>query len=219
MNLVPAVARSPLAVLKGRVTGDYELDEWGYDRDLVDLLDPVMALRWRVELSGAEHIPVSGPAVLVANRRIGDQEPLVLARGVRRATGRRVRFLGIPDIAPLGPALRRVGGAVGRPEELASLLRAGHVCTVPLSRRLRHRRRAGTLAPEALVPALELGVPVLPVALVGREIRGGWHVYVGEPVDHPVHRGPLALSELAEAVHDGVQALLDEAFPPRWMLG
>ena len=35
--------------------------------------------------------------MLVANRRFGLSEPFVLARGVRRATGRRVRFLGIPD--------------------------------------------------------------------------------------------------------------------------
>ena len=77
---------------------------------------------------------------------------------------------------------------------------------------------AGALAPEALAPALDLGVPVVPVALVGRELLGRWRVLVGEPLPPPAGPGPLALAELAEAAHDSVQGLLDEAFPPRWLL-
>ena len=204
--------------LRRRVDGTYTVDEWGYDGDLVDLLDPVVGLRFRVEVIGAEHVPADGAFVFVANRRFGVSEPLVLARGVRRATGRRTRFLGIPDVPALGPLLRRIGGAIDRPAELASLLRAGHAVVLPLSRRLYPRRIAGGIDPEHLVPALEAAVPILPVALVGREWRPTWRVYVGEPVEHPTSHGPLALAELAERVEAGVQALLDEAFPPRWLL-
>jgi len=210
---------SPVEVARRRIRGEYVIDEWGYDADLVDLLDPIVSLRWHVEVVAEELLPAAGPAVLVVNRRFGVSEPFVLARGVRRATGRRVRFLGIPDVAPLGPFLRRVGGAVARPDELASLLRAGHLCVLPLRRDLMQRRVAGALAPEALGPALELGVPVIPVALVGRELVGRWQVLVGEPLPPPPGPGPLALAELAEAAHDSVQGLLDEAFPPRWWLG
>lgn len=211
-------AKSPLDILKARFTGEYEVDEWGYDRDLVDLLDPVMSLRWRVEVRGVEHVPAQGPVLFVTNRRVGIEEPLVLARGIRRATGRRTRFLGIPDVAPLGPALRRIGGAVGRADELSSLLRAGHACVLPLGRNWR-RRIGGALDPEVLIPAVDLGVPVLPVALVGSQLLGRWTVHVGEAVPPPPTRGPLALAELADAVRGGVQALLDEAFPPRWLFG
>lgn len=210
--------RSPVDIVRGRITGRYEIDPWGYDRDLVELLDPVMSLRWSVSVDGAAHVPAAGPFVLVANRRVGASEPLVLARGVRRATDRRVRFLGIPDIAVAGPFLRRIGGAVDRPAELRTLLRAGHPVAVPLGRRLYPRRMAGSLDTEVLVPALELGVPILPVAVIGRELLRRWRVCVGEPIPHPAQLGPLGLAELAERVEAGVQALLDEAFPPRWLL-
>ena len=210
---------SPLEVLRHRWSGDYPVDEWGYDRELVDLFDPIMALRWRVEVTGDEHLPADGPVVLVANRRAGIDEPLVLARGIRRATGRRVRFLGIPDVAPFGPALRRIGGAVARPAELAALLRAGQVVVLPLSRRWRQRRVAGGIDPATLAPALDLDVPIVPVGLAGSELFGRWRVLVGPPVPKPDGKGPLALAEVSEAARDGVQALLDEAHPPRWLLG
>ena len=205
-------------LVRRRLAGTYVVDEWGYDGDLVDLLDPVVGLRFHVEVEGAELVPDGGPVVLVANRRFGVSEPLVLARGIRRSTGRRIRFLGIPDVSPLGPVLRRIGGAVHRPAELASLLRAGHAVALPMSRRLHPRRIAGGIDPEQLVPALDAAVPILPVALVGREWSPRWRVHVGEPVEHPTARGPLALAELAERVEAGVQALLDEAFPPRWFV-
>jgi 1-acyl-sn-glycerol-3-phosphate acyltransferase len=210
--------KSPVDVVRSRVTGRYEIDPWGYDRDLVELLDPLMGLRWSVSVDGAEHVPADGPFVLVANRRIGASEPLVLARGIRRATDRRVRFLGIPDVPVAGALLRRIGGAVDRPAELRTLLRAGHPVAVPLSRRLYPRRIAGSLDAEVLLPAVELGVPILPVALIGRELLPRWRIALGEPVPPPTHLGPLGLADVAERVEAGVQALLDEAFPPRWLL-
>lgn len=210
--------KSPVDVVRSRFSGDYEIDPWGYDSDLVELLDPVLALRWRVDVEGAEHVPPDGAFVLVSNRRIGASEPLVLARGVRRTTNRRVRFLGIPDVPLAGPVLRRIGGAVDRPAELRTLLRAGHPVAVPLSRRLYPRRVAGELDAEELVPALELDVPVLPAAVIGRELLRSWRVCIGEAIPHPERVGPLGLAEMAERVEAGVQALLDEAFPPRWPL-
>lgn len=205
---------SPLLVR--RLRGDFEVDEWGADPDFVDLVSPVAAPFIRVTVSGAARIPEAGPAVLVANRRFGLLEPFVLLKGLRTATGRRARFLGIPDVAPVGPLLRRFGGAIGRPDELAGLLRTGHLCAVPLGPGLRKPLRAGALAPELLTPALDLDVPIIPVAIVGGEITGRWDVLVGEPVPRPTARGPLALAELADEARSGVQALLDEAFPPRW---
>jgi 1-acyl-sn-glycerol-3-phosphate acyltransferase len=206
---------SVVSLVHRRVRGEFEVDEFGADPELVDLVDPLVAPFIRVSVEGAAHVP-AGPAVLAANRRFGVLEPFVLIRGVRQATGRRARFLGIPDVAPVGPALRRLGGAVNRPDELASLLRAGHLCALPLGPGLRKPLRAGPLSPDAVAPALELGVPVLPVAIVGGEITGRWELMIGPPVPRPTSRGPLALAELADEARAGVQALLDEAFPPRW---
>ena len=193
-----------------------EVDEYGFSRALVDRADPVVRHVLRTTLEGVRHVPRTGPAVLVANRRFGLVEPFALQQAVRHRTGRQPRFLGIPDVAPVGPLLRRLGGAVNRADELAGLLRAGHLVAVPLGLSFRRPLGAGSLAPEMLAPALALDVPVLPVAVVGGEITGRWSVTVGPPVARPVARGPLALAELADESRAAVQRLLDEAFPPRW---
>jgi hypothetical protein len=52
-------------------------------------------------------------------------------------------------------------------------------------------------------------VAVIPVALVGREVGRRWRLLVGEAIDHPPGKGPLAVAELVDAARAGVQALLD----------
>lgn len=201
----------------GRVRGDFDIDEWGHDPELVGAVAPL--LRFRTEVTAA-HVPDSGPAVIVANRRSGVCEPFVLMRAVRQRTGRLLRFLGIPDVAPLALPLRRLGGAVDDPHELRGLLRAGHLVALPLGPTFRKPLRAGNLDPRSLAPALELGVAVIPAAVVGGELTGRWRVHIGSPVPHPSGPPtPLALAELADSARAGVQELLDEAFPPRWFLG
>ena len=206
--------------LGGRLGGDFEVDEWGADVGLMDVVDTVARRIVSVTVDGASLLPLDGPALLVANRRFAVVEPLAVGLGVKEATGRRIRFLGLPDFAPIGTVLRRLGTAVDRPEELAGLLRAGHLVGVPLGWHPRlGPRRAGNVAPETFGPALALDVPVLPVGVVGGELTGRWRVFVGEPVDRPTSRGPLALAELADAARAGVQALLDEASPPHRLFG
>lgn len=206
-------------MIRDRLAGRFEVDEWGADPGLVDLIDPAVQIALRVESEGSEQIPQSGPAVLVTNRRIGLVEPFALGRAVRKATGRRVRFLGVPDVPVVGGILRRLGGAIDRPAELAGLLRAGHLVMMPLATTVRRPPRAGVLTADALVPALEVGAPVIPVAVLGGEISGRWRVIVGQPLALPAGRTPLALAELADSARAGVQHLLDEQFPPRWFLG
>ena len=208
-----------LGVVGDRLRGRFELDPWGGDPQLVEAIDPVVGLVWRVAAAGTEHVPAEGPVVLVTNRRVGVAEPFVVGRAVRKACGRRVRFLGVPDVAVVGPALRRVGGAIHHPDELAALLRAAHVVALPLGHTWRKPLRAGSLDAGSLVPALELGAVVLPVAVIGGEISGRWRVVVGAPIEHPATRTPLGLAQMADATRAGVQALLDEEFPPRWLLG
>jgi hypothetical protein len=205
-------------VARRRWNGTNPVDPWGLDADLLRLVDPIMDVRWSISTEGTDTIPAEGPAVVVANRRFGISEPLVLGRALRRTTGRTARILGVPDVAPIGPVLRRVGGAVDRPEELAALLRAGELVMVGLGVSLRWRHRAGSLDPRAVEPALRQRVPVIPAAVIGQEIGRRWRVVVGEPLALPPGGGPLAVAELAETARAGVQALLDEALPPRWLL-
>lgn len=207
-----------VASLRRRAAGAFDIDEWGLDPELVALADPVLALRWDLEVTGAERLPAVGGVVLVFNRRLGVSEPWVLARGVRQATGRFVRTTGVPDVAPLGPFLRRFGGVLDRTDEIAGLLRAGQLVGLAMARNVRTRERTGRLDVEQLEASLATGTPVVPVALVGREAGRAWKVVIGEPVAPPAGAGPLAAAELAEATRSAVQALLDDALPSsRWL--
>lgn len=205
-----------VTALRRRAEGRYDIDEWGLDPELVAVADPFFALRWDIEVRGAERLPAVGGAVLVCNRRLGLSEPWVLARGVRQATGRFVRTVGVPDLAPVGPFLRRFGGVLDRTDEIAGLLRAGQLVGLPTARGLRTREHVGPLEVPRLEAAIATGSPVVPVALVGREAGRSWLVSVGDPIAPPVHGGPLAAAELAEATRGAVQAQLDDALPTSW---
>jgi len=197
-----------------RWRGAHDIDEWGLDPELVALGDPAVALRWDIDVEGAGRLPAAGGAVLAFNRRFGLSEPWVLARGIRRATGRFVRTVGVPDIAPVGPLLRRLGAVVDRPDEIAGLLRAGQLVGLPMSRRLRDRDHVGDLQVDRIEAALATGSPVVPVALLGREVGRRWRVVVGEPITPERRGGPLAAAELTETVRAAAQALLDDAVVP-----
>lgn len=203
---------STVSLLDRRLRGSYEIDEWGLDPELVALSDPAVSLRWDIEVSGSERVPATGGAVLVFNRRLGVSEPWVLARGIRRSSGRFVRTVGVPDVAPVGPLLRRFGAVVDRPEEIAGLLRAGQLVGLPMSRSV--RSTVGVLRTDRIEAAITTGRPVVPVAMLGREAGRRWRVVVGEPMVPKRRGGPLAAAALTEAVSAAVQALLDDATMP-----
>ena len=207
MVAAPSLPALP-AIVRRRIDGTHPIDEWGLDPDVIEACSPLVGLRWSVETQWVERVPDHGGGVLVHNRVLGLSEAVVLARGIRRATGRHVRTAGLPDVPPVATLGRAFGAVVDRPAELTGLLRVGHLVGLPLGRDVRSHR-AGPLAPEALAPALTTGVAVIPVALVGREVGRRWRLLVGEAIDHPPGKGPLAVAELVDAARAGVQALLD----------
>ncbi|HWJ98140.1 MAG TPA: hypothetical protein VNQ33_08270 [Acidimicrobiales bacterium] len=211
---VPGV--QALAQVQRRARGAYDVDEWGLDPELVAMANPVFGLRWDIEVRGAEQLPVVGGAVLVFNRRFGISEPWIVARGIRQATGRFVRTVGVPDVTPIGPFIRRFGGVLDRTDEIAGLLRSGQLVGLPMSRDVRSRERVGHLEVERLEAAIETSAPVVPVALVGRELGRAWTIVVGEPIPPVARGGPLAAAELAESTHRACQVLLDESLPTSW---
>jgi hypothetical protein len=211
---VPGAASA--ALIARRARGAYDIDEWGLDPELVSLANPVFALRWDIDVEGAEGLPAVGGAVLVFNRRFGVSEPWVVARGVRQACGRFVRTVGAPDVAGIGPFLRRFGGVLDRTDEIAGLLRAGQLVGLPMARGLRSREHAGLLEVARIQAAIDASAPVVPVALVGRESGRNWRLVVGEPMRPRRDAGPLAAAELAEDTRRAVQVLLDDALPTAW---
>ncbi|MGH9247086.1 MAG: hypothetical protein ACRD29_22750 [Acidimicrobiales bacterium] len=208
---------NPVSFAQRRIAGSYTVDPWGLDTDLVELLSPLAGVRWSIEVDGGYHVPGHGPVVVVFNRRWGLSEPLVVARALRLATGRWVRVVGIPDVAPVGPLLSRLGAAVDAPAEVAGLLRSGEVVAVPLGRQPGMRRRAGRLAPALVELAVQHGAPVLPVVAVGHELGRRWRVVVGPVVAAPVEDtvAPFVTAELIDRVRVAVQDLLDGTRPPR----
>ena len=202
------------SLLRRRLDGSYTVDEWGLDPDLVQLVSPALAVRWQVAVDGADRLPADGPALLVYNRRFGFSEPFVVSRGIRQSTGRYVRIAGAPDIAPIGPAVRRLGAVLARPDEIAGLLRADHVVAVALQVTPRRRHLAGAPPLDLLAPALGSGAPVFPVGVTGREVGRRWRLSIGPEIEHPATRGPLAVEELGDHARAGVQDRLDDEFPP-----
>jgi hypothetical protein len=146
-----------LATLAGRrVQGTFEVDPWGLDVDLLHLVSPLAGVRWTISVEGEDAI-ADGPALLVAPLRLrAPTEPVVLAVAVFRSVGRPLRVLGIPDMAPIGPLLRRFGGVVDHPSEAAALLRAGHLV---LARR-----------------PMDVDAPIIDVTTRGWELGRRWRV-------------------------------------------
>jgi 1-acyl-sn-glycerol-3-phosphate acyltransferase len=58
-------------IIKRRLKGDYETDEWGLDWEFVEAMRPFLDFMykfyWRVEVTGIEHIPDYGRTLLVSN--------------------------------------------------------------------------------------------------------------------------------------------------------
>ena len=199
--------------LRRRLDGRYPIDPFGYDPQLVDLVTPVFSAALRVEITGGENLPKSGPAVLIANRGFGIAEPAVLGISVRRAVHRRLRITGAPALPALGDVARRLGAISASAADLRACLSDGHLVAVPLAPTW--LRSGAGVPPRALMLAMT-HVPIIPVAVtpggpLGLALRS-WRVRFGNLVTLPDPYDPddpLAAARFAEAVRDAVQELLE----------
>jgi nucleoside-diphosphate-sugar epimerase/1-acyl-sn-glycerol-3-phosphate acyltransferase len=173
--------------LSRRLAGDYQVDEFGHDPDLVDhvlapVLRPLYQRWWRVRTIGMENLPSSGPALVVGNHAGAlpfDALMVALAIHDEHPAHRTLRMLAadlaftLPLIAPLA---RKSGNTLACEEDAERLLRAGEVVGVwpegykglgkPFSDRYKLQRfgRGGFVE-----LALRTGTPIVPVAVVGSE--------------------------------------------------
>lgn len=176
-----------LAFLRRRLTGDYRIDDFGYDPDFTEnvVLPPLRLLyeKWfRVQALSTENIPDTGGALLVANHSgtiAVDALMAGLAVHDHHPAHRQVRMLGadlIFDTPVLGPLARRAGITLACNEDAERLLTSGEVVSVfpegfkgvgkPFSQRYRLQRfgRGGFVS-----AAIRTGVPIVPCAIVGAE--------------------------------------------------
>jgi len=176
-----------LAFLRRRVTGDYEVDDFGYDEELTDqvlmsLLRPLYDQYFRVEVKGIENIPAEGGALVVSNHSgTLPMDGLMMQVAVHdhHPAGRHLRLLAadLVFMLPLVNELaRKAGHTLACAEDAQLLLERGEVVGVmpegfkglgkPFSDRYKLQRfgRGGFVA-----TALKTGVPIVPCSIVGAE--------------------------------------------------
>ena len=176
-----------LAFLRRRLTGDYVIDEFGFDADFADhvalpLLRPLYRSWFRVEVRGIHHIPESGGGLVVANHSgtiALDSLMTQLAVHDEHPARRHLRMLGadlVFSLPVVGDVSRRMGTTLASPGDADRLLSAGHLVGVwpegfkgvgkPFTERYRLQRfgRGGFVA-----SALRAGVPIIPCSIVGAE--------------------------------------------------
>jgi 1-acyl-sn-glycerol-3-phosphate acyltransferase len=163
-----------------------EVDEFGMDEVVVRRMRGVLDLlfdRWfRVDLAGIEGLPERGPALLVANHSgLLPWDGLMLCHAVERhhASRARPRFLVADWLITLPfvqPYLARIGGVRACRENAERLLGSGHfVIAFPegvkgAAKVFRERYRVKRFGRGGVVRvALETGVPLVPVGIVGAE--------------------------------------------------
>ena len=176
-----------LAFLRRRVTGEYEVDEFGYDAELTDqvlmsLLRPLFDRYFRVDVEGVENIPAEGGALVVCNHSGTlpiDGLMAQVAVHDHHPAGRHLRLLAadLVFMLPLVNELaRKAGHTLACTEDAEALLGRGEVVGVmpegfkglgkPFSERYKLQRfgRGGFVA-----TALKTGVPIVPCSVVGAE--------------------------------------------------
>ena len=172
-------------VLATRITGGYEVDEFGFDEHFhrhvwLPLWRPLFERWFRVEVIGAEHIPAEGAALVVSNHAgVLPMDSLMTSVAVHDHAGRYLRLLAA-DLAlstPFSaPLVRRAGATLACNADAERLLSNGEVVGVwpegfkglgkPFADRYRLQRfgRGGFVA-----TALAAGAPIIPCSVVGSE--------------------------------------------------
>ena len=187
----------------------HSVDDYGRDPHLIAAVGPLARLRWDVSVGGLHHLPSRQGALLVCNSRRWSLTPVFAALALSEATGRPVRFVGRPDVAPFGPLLRRLGGLLAQPADVLGALRHHELVLLPAAATA-HPRHAGVVPHELVGAAVVAGVPVFPVATTSPNVGRTARAEVGPQVRARHHRrGPLAEVELAEQVQRHLQRMLD----------
>jgi 1-acyl-sn-glycerol-3-phosphate acyltransferase len=176
-----------LALLRRRLVGDYEVDEFGFDKELTEaaflpVLRPLYRTWFRVDVFGIDNVPDEGAALVVANHSgtiALDAAMLAVAVHDEHPRQRFLRLLGadlvfrMPVVSELA---RKSGGTLACNPDAERLLNLGELVGVfpegfkgvgkPFADRYKLQRfgRGGFVS-----AALRTGTPIIPVSIVGAE--------------------------------------------------
>ena len=172
-------------LIKRRITGDYETDDWGLDWELIEaarpFLDFLYKFYWRVETEGLENVPDYERTILVCNQT--DQppwDPVLLMTTIlnEHPAQRLLRSLyppEIPTIPFVSSIMVKIGQAVSSVENGVRLLEQEELVGVyperyPLfGRTQRDRFKLSRFNDTGFVEmAAKTGSPIIPVAIVSK---------------------------------------------------
>ena len=175
---------SIIAALRKRLSGDFEVDEFGFDPQITEILtgavEPLAEKWFRLEVRGIENIPAEGGALLVANHSgTVPIDGIITGYAVKKYSGRNIRPLGADLVFAMpfiGQLARKVGATLACTADAERLLTGGELAAVwpegfkgigkPFSERYKLQRfgRGGFVS-----SAMRAQVPIVPVSIVGAE--------------------------------------------------
>jgi hypothetical protein len=207
---LPARATGQAAAGTARTLREWsanDVDDWGRDSETVRRAFAASKLRWDVAVGGTEHLPHRKGALIVVNARKYALAPIFAALAIGNEIDRPVRFVGRPDVAPIGPMLQRLGGLLPIEAELEGALRAGEIVVLGAEHRS-DNTTSGTIDHRLVGSAVAARVRVLPGVTLSAPLRRAARVELGAPVKPTrIRRGPLAELELADALQLRIDAL------------
>jgi 1-acyl-sn-glycerol-3-phosphate acyltransferase len=173
-------------ILKRRMSGDYETDDFGLDREFLDAMLPLLNFMykyyWRVETSGLENVPDSGRALMVMNHSGQlpfDGAMIFAAIYLEHPAQRLVRSLyanWFPNLPVLSSAFEKIGQTLATEENGVRLLEREELVGVfpegykGVSKLYKDRYRLARFGRGGFVRmALKTQAPIIPVAIVGAE--------------------------------------------------
>lgn len=173
-------------VVKRRMKGDYETDEWGMDQEFIDAVRPLFDFMynkyWRVTMTGLENVPEEGRALLVSNH--SGQLPMdgaMIGIGIlqNHPASRMMRALyanWFPTLPFVSDILTKAGQVMANDENAERLLMQDNLVAVfpegykGVGKLYKDRYHLARFGRGGFVRvALKTQAPMIPVAVVGAE--------------------------------------------------
>ena len=173
-------------MVKRRLSGEYETDEWGLDMEFVELMRPFLNFMyktyWRVQTSGMENIPNEGRALLAVNH--SGQLPwdgamvgaVIYTEHPAQRLVRTLYATWFPTLPFFSALLTKMGQALATVDNGTRLLEDDQLVAVfpegykGVGKLFKERYRLARFGRGGFVRmALRAQAPIIPVAVVGAE--------------------------------------------------
>ncbi|KAF0967045.1 hypothetical protein BPODLACK_04468 [Gordonia sp. YY1] len=186
-NAVADTLTSTAGFIRERMTGEYEVDEFGFDPHFTEsvwfpAVRQVYEKWFRVEVTGIENLPLEGGALLVANHAGTIPVDAIITSLAVRDNHPDHRYLRVlaADMAFDSPGIsevaRRIGATLACNSDADRLLRAGELTAVwpegfkGIGKLYKDRYKLQRFGRGGFVTtALRNAAPIIPVSIVGSE--------------------------------------------------